>query len=85
MTDCLILATSALSADQTCDIAGTCTADEAVFDRLKTIEVAIPKGANAFGKPEDAPEDCMDRHGSCKSWADQGECDINPGLYTPLQ
>ena len=39
-------------------------------------------GANAFGKPEDAPEDCIDRYDLCSSWAGAGECDKNPGWMT---
>jgi prolyl 4-hydroxylase len=39
-------------------------------------------GANAFGRPEDAPEDCVDRYEQCANWVSSGECDNNPGWMT---
>ena len=32
-----------------------------------------------YGRPEDAPQDCTDRHEQCIMWAKAGECGVNPG------
>jgi hypothetical protein len=41
--------------------------------------VAIPKGANAEGKPREATKDCLDRHEQCVDFAKNGECLKTPG------
>ena len=51
-----------------------CSAGDSVCEA----EAAIPKGANVDGRPREAG-DCEDRHTQCVGFAEQGECDINPG------
>jgi len=60
-------------ADEICSATdGSCT----ISDEIETV---IPKGANAEGRPVEAPVDCIDRHDQCVGFAEQGECTKNPG------
>lgn len=55
----------------------TCTDEDKVC--MARQEAVIPRGANADGRPSDAPAECVDRHESCESFRDYGECTKNPG------
>lgn len=60
----------------TCDAsAGPCPDDS----QQTAAQVVMPKGANAAGRPRDAPKDCVDRHEECIGFQQAGECLRNPG------
>jgi len=48
-------------------------------DEVCFSEAALPKGANAEGAPRKAEMECKDRHKQCVTYAEQGECEKNPG------
>ena len=50
----------------------------AVGDEICEAEALLPKGANVNGAPREAGA-CADRHERCVGFAEQGECDNNPG------
>lgn len=55
-------------AEEVCDAQGTCSNTG-----------AIPKGANAEGKPREAQKECVDRYPDCVEYHRNGECQRNPG------
>ncbi|RYH18249.1 hypothetical protein EON65_27460 [archaeon] len=78
----LILTSLASETDQKCqtDENGVCVNSDGPNVPSAASHVKIAKGSNEKGEPPKASfDDCRDRYDKCQKFAEQGECDKNPG------
>ena len=70
----LFLSTGTKSLDEFSEAEHVCADGDAMCEA----EALLPKGANPDGAPREAGA-CEDRHEQCVGFAEQGECEHNPG------